>query len=475
MIISNLNDTICAISTPAGTGGIAVVRLSGTLAIDIADKAWQGKRLADCKSHTAHLGNLTDTDGSILDNCVATIYRAPHSFTGDDVVEFSIHGSIWLQRAVVDMLVRRGARIALPGEFTRRAFASGKMDLAQAEAVADIISSTSRAAHRIAVSQMRGHFSTRLVTLREQLLELASLLELELDFSEEDVEFASRNHLLKISSDTLSEVNRLYQSFRQGHAIKEGIPVAIIGKTNAGKSSLLNSIVGDDKAIVSDIHGTTRDIIEDTIELGDYRFRFMDTAGIRHTTDSIEKIGIERSLHAAENAQIIIMVIDTSSATPVNDFNELCSNINTTTLPQLIVVLNKNDKTDSATTDGIMSSIRKKSDEHNAKFTSIQILPLSVITGEGMDIFRKTLENREVVNNSTGENEMLITNARHAEALHHASVNLKAVVDGLSNGLSGDFIAQDLREALSHLAEVTGEISTPDILASIFSHFCIGK
>ena len=471
MIISNLNDTICAISTPAGTGGIAVVRLSGTLAIDIADKAWQGKRLADCKSHTAHLGNLTDTDGSILDNCVATIYRAPHSFTGDDVVEFSIHGSIWLQRAVVDMLVRRGARIALPGEFTRRAFASGKMDLAQAEAVADIISSTSRAAHRIAVSQMRGHFSTRLVTLREQLLELASLLELELDFSEEDVEFASRNHLLKISSDTLSEVNRLYQSFRQGHAIKEGIPVAIIGKTNAGKSSLLNSIVGDDKAIVSDIPGTTRD----TIELGDYRFRFMDTAGIRHTTDSIEKIGIERSLHAAENAQIIIMVIDTSSATPVNDFNELCSNINTTTLPQLIVVLNKNDKTDSATTDGIMSSIRKKSDEHNDKFTGIQILPLSVITGEGMDIFRKTLENREVVNNSTGENEMLITNARHAEALHHASVNLKAVVDGLSNGLSGDFIAQDLREALSHLAEVTGEISTPDILASIFTRFCIGK
>ena len=475
MIISNLNDTICAISTPAGTGGIAVVRLSGTLAIDIADKAWQGKRLADCKSHTAHLGNLTDTDGSILDNCVATIYRAPHSFTGDDVVEFSIHGSIWLQRAVVDMLVRRGARIALPGEFTRRAFASGKMDLAQAEAVADIISSTSRAAHRIAVSQMRGHFSTRLVTLREQLLELASLLELELDFSEEDVEFASRNHLLKISSDTLSEVNRLYQSFRQGHANKEGIPVAIIGKTNAGKSSLLNSIVGDDKAIVSDIHGTTRDIIEDTIELGDYRFRFMDTAGIRHTTDSIEKIGIERSLHAAENAQIIIMVIDISAAAPVNDFNELCSNINNTTLPQLIVILNKSDKTDSATTDGILSTISKKSEEYNTKFTDTKILPLSTISGEGMDAFRKTLENREIQNNSANENEILITNARHAEALHRASVNLKAIVDELNNNLSGDFIAQDLREALSHLAEVTGEISTPDILASIFTRFCIGK
>ena len=468
MIISNLNDTICAISTPAGTGGIAVVRLSGTLAIDIADKAWQGKRLA-------HLGNLTDTDGSILDNCVATIYRAPHSFTGNDVVEFSIHGSIWLQRAVVDMLVRRGARIALPGEFTRRAFASGKMDLAQAEAVADMISSTSRAAHRIAVSQMRGHFSTRLATLRERLLELASLLELELDFSEEDVEFASRNHLLKISSDTLSEVNRLYQSFRQGHAIKEGIPVAIIGKTNAGKSSLLNAIIGDDKAIVSDIHGTTRDIIEDTIELGDYRFRFMDTAGIRHTTDSIEKIGIERSLHAAENAQIIIMVIDISAAAPVNDFNELCSNINNTTLPQLIVILNKSDKTDSATTDGILSTISKKSEEYNTKFTDTKILPLSTISGEGMDAFRKTLENREIQNNSANENEILITNARHAEALHRASVNLKAIVDELNNNLSGDFIAQDLREALSHLAEVTGEISTPDILASIFTRFCIGK
>jgi len=473
MTISDLNDTICAVSTPAGVGGIAIIRLSGPNAIEIADKAWRGRRLSDCPTHTAHLGNLTDTDGSVMDNCVATVYRAPHSFTGDDVVEFSIHGSRWLQRAVLDMLVRRGARMATAGEFTRRAFSAGKLDLAQAEAVADIIASTSRAAHRIAVGQMRGQFSRRLASLRESLLELASLLELELDFSEEDVEFASRSRLLQISTDTLAEVQRLYRSFSHGAAIKDGIPVAIIGKTNAGKSSLLNTLVGDDKAIVSDLHGTTRDIIEDSVEIGDYRFRFMDTAGIRHTTDSIERLGIDRSLRAAGKARIIIMVIDGSCTCPAADFDELCTTVDNIDAPQLIVAINKNDRSDYRNTIAIISEKAKR--YTTTKFSHIEVHSISAATGDGLDQLRQTLEKFAGTTDSNEENDILITNARHAEALLHAGNNLQNVVDGLRNNISGDFIAQDLRMALSHLAELTGEISTPDILTSIFSRFCIGK
>lgn len=283
------NDTICAVSTPAGTGGIAVARVSGPQAICIADRLWRGRRLTEATSHTAHYGSLTDLDGRTIDDCVATVFRAPRSFTGEDVVEFSIHGSIFVQKETINALVAAGARLAERGEFTRRAFASGKMDLAQAEGVADLIASRSRAAHDMAIKQMKGGFSKRLSQLHDTLLELASLLELELDFSEEDVEFASRGKLMAQAVEMRDEIKRLAASFDSGNAIKEGIPVAIVGPTNVGKSSLLNALVGDERAIVSDIHGTTRDLIEDTVNIGDYTFRFIDTAGLRDTSDRIEQ------------------------------------------------------------------------------------------------------------------------------------------------------------------------------------------
>lgn len=292
-----IEDTICAISTPPGVGGIAVIRISGPQAIAVADRVWHGKSLSETAGHTARFGRITDPSrgGEMLDEAVATVFRAPASFTGEDVVELSVHGSRYVQRRLLEMLTGNGARLAEAGEFTRRAFANGKMDLAQAEAVADVIASNSRASHRLAASQMKGCFSRRLEELRDKLLDLASLLELELDFSEEEVEFASRERLREIATEIHSEVSRLEKSFSAGSAIKDGIPVAIVGPTNAGKSSLLNLLLGEDRAIVSDIHGTTRDTIEDTLEIGDYLFRFIDTAGLRDTSDPIEALEIGRA------------------------------------------------------------------------------------------------------------------------------------------------------------------------------------
>ena len=284
MIVHENNDTICAISTPHGVGGIAVIRISGRDAIAIVDRLWKGRRLSESASHTAHLGTIVDDNGEILDQAVATVFRGPNSFTGEDVVELSVHGSKWIQRETINLLVRTGCRIADAGEFTRRAFASGRLDLAEAEAVADVIASSSRAAHRVAMRQMRGDFSGRLNSLREQLLELASLLELELDFSEEDVEFASRRKLLDLADEIHRVVTRLAATFATGSALKEGIPVSIVGATNVGKSTLLNRLLHDDRAIVSDIHGTTRDVIEDTMEIGGVLFRLIDTAGLGHRT-----------------------------------------------------------------------------------------------------------------------------------------------------------------------------------------------
>lgn len=329
--IYGFDDTICAISAPPGVGGIAVARICGQDAINITDKIWQGKRLSDAKSHTAHLGTILAPDGSTLDEGVATVFRAPRSYTGQDTVEISIHGSRWIQRELISALVAAGARPAEPGEFTRRAFAAGRFDLSEAEAVADLIASSSKAAHRLAINQMRGSVSKQLESLREQLVELASLLELELDFSEEDLEFASRTHLVELAEAVGSEISRLTKTYRTGTAIKEGIPVAIIGHTNAGKSSLLNALVGDERAIVSEIHGTTRDIVEDRIELGSYLIRLQDTAGLRQDTDdTIERIGIERSINAAVKAEIIIYLIDASSpATQAEIEAELTGQIQT--------------------------------------------------------------------------------------------------------------------------------------------------
>lgn len=453
------DQTICAISTPPGVGGIAVVRISGSEAIDIVEKIWQGKSLEAMKSHTAHLGTVLDSHGQPLDQCVITLYLAPASFTGENVVEIAVHGSRYVQRELLQSLITAGARLAHPGEFTRRAFVAGKMDLAQAEAVADVIASDSRAAHRLAMTQMRGGYSQRLAELREKLLELASLLELELDFSEEEVEFASRMHLLEIAREIHPEVTRLHKSFVGGTAIKDGIPVAIAGATNAGKSSLLNTLLGDDRAIVSNIHGTTRDIVEDSIEIGDYKFRFMDTAGLRNTSDEIEQIGIERSHKAIRQARIVILVVDPANETNASLYRELMQETaaNESTL---IVALNKSDIHPDITP----SYLKEATHLHR----------ISCHTGQGIDTLRSLLE---TIADSQSDNgaDILVTNARHAEILAKAQDSSHRIIQGLESNLSGDFIAQDVRETIHHLGAITGTITTTDILTTIFSRFCIGK
>jgi tRNA modification GTPase len=461
--VINSNDTICAISTAPGVGGIAVIRVSGPKAIAIANEIWKGRALIDQPANTVRFGRIIDTErnGELLDEAVATIFRGPASFTGEDVVELSVHGSRYVQRRLLELLNLHGSRLAEPGEFTRRAFANGKMDLAQAEAVADVIASNSRAAHRLAASQMKGAFSARLNQLRDQLLELASLLELELDFSEEEVEFASRRRLRDIASEIHSEVSRLYRSFSAGTAIKDGIPVAIIGPTNAGKSSLLNLLLGEDRAIVSDIHGTTRDTIEDTLEIGDYLFRFIDTAGIRDTADPIEALGIERSLQARSRAAIVISVVDASQPTEapaVDKENDA----------PVILLLNK---ADLCTAD---ISTQVSNDEAVAK--PFATIPFSTKTGQGHQRLLYTLTAlADQLRGNTDEDTILVTNLRHAQALKAAAESTAAVIAGLQTDLPGDLIAQDLRATIHHLSSITGTLTTPDILASIFSRFCIGK
>lgn len=449
------NNTICAISTPSGVGGIAVIRVSGHDAIAIADTLWQGKSLLEAASHTVHYGSIADREGNIIDDCVATVFRGPRSFTGEDVVELSVHGSVYVQKETVNALLSAGARLAERGEFTRRAFASGKMDLAQAEGVADLIASRSRAAHDIAVRQMRGGFSKRLSMLHDSLLELASLLELELDFSEEDVEFASRRKLYEQAVELRDEIQRLATSFDSGNAIKEGIPVAIIGPTNVGKSSLLNALVGDDRAIVSDIHGTTRDLIEDTVNIGDFTFRFIDTAGIRDTSDTVEQLGIDRSRRAIGRAAILLQVIDAVNPRTIEYADNIAGS------QHLITVINKTDAASSDKAKAIVGQTET-------------IVEVSARTHDGIERLRDTLTGiaRTLL---AGSGDIIVTNARHYQALTAALPPLNRVIDGLTANLSGDFIAQDLREVLHHLGSITGSVTTQEILTSIFIRFCIGK
>lgn len=465
------NDTICAVSTPPGVGGIAVIRVSGPDAALVAGRLWKGKSLTSMPSHTVRFGMLVDPGrgGEVLDEAVATMFRAPASFTGEDVVELSVHGSRYIQRRLLQLLQSEGCRLAEPGEFTRRAFANGKMDLAQAEAVADIIASNSRASHRLAASQLRGGFSKRLGELRDKLLELSSLLELELDFSEEDVEFASRQRLREIAEEIHAEVTRLHGSFAAGNAIKEGIPVAIVGPTNAGKSSLLNLLAGEDRAIVSDIHGTTRDTVEDTIEIGDYLFRFIDTAGLRDTSDPVENLGIERSLRAMSRAAIIIHVHDITQPLTTGELHQTDQNHTEGNHPSapVILLLNKADiapvPSDNIIPDGKGGA-------------PVAVIPFSTKTGQGQQQLKSILTTlADQLRGNADEDTILVTNLRHAEALRAASATTAAILDGLRANLPGDLIAQDLRATIHHLSAITGSLTTPDILASIFSRFCIGK
>lgn len=459
--IHTSDDTICAISTAPGVGGIAVARVSGKDAKGVVQRIWKGKPIDEMQSHTAHLGRLFDSQGNLLDQAVATLFVGPASFTGEDVVELSVHGSVFVQRELLNALMGAGARLAEPGEFTRRAFTAGKLDLAQAEAVADVIASKSRAAHRIAMNQMRGGYSRRLAQLRDKLLELASLLELELDFSEEEVEFASRQHLSELAHSIHEEVSRLHGSFSQGSAIKQGIPVAIVGATNAGKSSLLNALLGDDRAIVSNIHGTTRDVVEDTLEIGDYLFRFMDTAGLRETTDAIEQIGITRSLKALNKAAIVLLVIDPEDENATQTYRMVAEELKRSEAT-LLVIANKAD-------------LREKVCELDFVPVNVPQMSLSCHTMQGMGELRNKLAETARIKSEEATDDALVTNARHAQILENAVQSTARIIDGLACGLSGDFIAQDVRETIHHLGSITGSITTTDILSTIFSRFCIGK
>lgn len=458
------DDTICAISTAPGVGGIAVIRVSGPQSRQIVDRIWHGKRLENVASHTAHLGSIVDETGEVIDSAVATVFCSPASFTGDDVVELSVHGSAWIQRETVQLLVRQGCRIAEPGEFTRRAFAAGKLDLAEAEAVADVIASSSRAAHRMAMSQMRGEFSRRLETLRDRLLDLASLLELELDFSEEDVEFASREKLKSLADEIHGVVAKLASSFATGAALKEGVPVAIVGATNAGKSTLLNRLLGDDRAIVSDIHGTTRDIVEDTIEIGPYLIRFRDTAGLRTTTDTIENIGIERSQAAARSASVVIYMVDPLAATDVANISNSLDGI---AQSDVIIAVNKADIAPTEATETAKTLAEA--------FPSATLLTISAKERTTLASLCEAILYHIETQVLDSENDVIVTNARHAEALRNAADAASAVSQAIDAGLPADLIAQDLRATIHYLSSITGEITPTEVLSTIFSRFCIGK
>lgn len=463
-------DTICAVSTAPGVGGVAVIRVSGKDAIDIVARIFRpfnpNKSLLTQKAYTLSYGTIHKGDEQI-DDVLISLFRAPHSFTGENTIEITCHGSVYIQQQIMQLLIENGSRTAHPGEFTQRAFLNGKMDLSQAEAVADLIASTSAATHRLALSQMRGGFSKELGKLRLELLNFVSLMELELDFSEEEVEFADRSALLTLADDIKTIIRRLADSFSVGNAVKNGVPVAIIGETNAGKSTLLNALLNEEKAIVSDIHGTTRDVIEDTITLQGVSFRFIDTAGIRETEDTIESIGIQRSFSKMEQASIVLWMIDSSSETDAlialgeNILNRIDPN-------RLILVFNKADLLSA-------DELREKAEAlTDALGNNLPYLAISAKNGLHItELEQKLVEASHIP--EIGQNDVIVTNMRHYEALVNSLQAINRVIDGLTNGISGDFVSQDIRECMFYLGEITGDISPDDVLGNIFKNFCIGK
>lgn len=466
------NDIICAISTPQGNGAIAVIRLSGDESIALTDKVFQsagGKKLIDQQPNTLHFGVLKEGD-KIIDEVVVSLFKAPRSYTGEDVVEISCHGSVYIQQQILQLLTRKGARLAQPGEFTLRAFVHGKMDLSQAEGVADLIASSSATSHKVAIQQMRGGFSSEIASLRDRLLHFISLLELELDFSEEDVEFADRDQLNELLNNIQQLIQKLLKSFDLGNVIKNGVPVAIVGHTNVGKSTLLNKILNEEKAIVSEIAGTTRDVIEDVINIEGVTFRFIDTAGIRETTDTIETIGIERTYERITKSSIVLLLVDATEK--VADIAQAVKKVKEkigATDKKLIVIVNKIDRlNDSSIEQEINQSLQNLLDEQDVR------IKISAKTGENVEKLIDEL--LSVVNLAAlNQNEVIVTNARHYEALEKASVALQRAIDGLNAGITGDFLAMDIREVLHYLGEITGEITTDEVLGNIFKNFCIGK
>ena len=501
-------DTICAVATASGTGAIAVIRLSGADSHQIARYIFRrnGKTLEDneIEPYKAYYGEIFDPikdDKPMVDDALVTFFKAPHSYTGEDSVEISCHGSEFVQKKILELLVVRGCRLAEPGEFSKRAFINGKLDLAQAEAVADLISSQNEAEHRIAVNQLKGGFSNELRNLRTKLVDLTSLLELELDFSEEDVEFADRKKLYDLLDTALKHISKLTDSFRMGNAIKNGIPVAIVGETNTGKSTLLNAILGEERAIVSDIEGTTRDTIEETFTIEGTMYRFIDTAGIRETSETIEKIGIERTFQKIAEADIVIGMLDGTKPIKgiIKAWKDIVNCVNL--LKQnLIIMVNKSDIMDAAKMftlnddylDYMKPTYEKNIEKHGGYMTdeycySITGMDLYNIQGlltfsymsaknpEDIENLKSSIRYRYTDIPNIDESTTLVTNIRHFEALTHAKESLEQVKNGMDNKLSADLLAQDLRQALYYIGSITGEVTTGEVLNNIFGRFCIGK
>ena len=448
----NDTDTICALATGGGMSAIALIRISGIDAIKISDKIFS-KNLLDKESHTVHFGNIINRN-NIIDEVIITIFHKNQSFTGEETVEISCHGSKYIQNKIIEVLINNGVRLANPGEYTMRAFQNGKLDLSQAESIADLIESESEAAHKTAIQHLKGGFSKKLKLLRQKLIDFASLIELELDFSEEDVEFADRSQLNKLLNELQAEISILINSFRIGNVIKNGIPVAILGAPNVGKSTLLNTLLNEDKAIVSDIAGTTRDSIEDEIIIKGYNFRFIDTAGIRKTDDKIENLGIDRTIHQAKKSSIIIYLFDGSK----NIENQLTviNNLNTEHQDKVFKVINKIDTN---------NSIKSLGNDY---------IYISAKENLGIDELKNKIFDFTNMN-ALDNNNTIVTNQRHYEQLKNTLSEIEIVIEGLNNGVSGDLLAVNIKQSLFHLGLITGEVSTDDLLSNIFGKFCIGK
>ena len=461
--LNAMDDTIMALATPSGAGAIAIIRMSGKDAFSIADKVFRAKgkkTISKADSHTIIFGDIVDGE-ELVDEVLVSVFRNPKSFTGENSVEISCHGSTFIQKRILNLLSKSGCRMAKPGEYTMRAFLNRKMDLSQAEAVADLIASSSEAAHKVAMHQMRGGFANELKVLREELVHFASLIELELDFAEEDVEFADRSQMIELINRINTKIDQLIGSFELGNVIKEGVQVAIIGEPNAGKSTLLNALLNEERAIVSDIAGTTRDTVEDELVIEGICYRFIDTAGIRQTTDTIESLGIERTMKKAEQADVVMFLFDASTYTPAQLRSEISElKIRKSDLEErLILVANKTDKTTEIISE---------------KFANLNAVSISAKEKTGIEELKTRLT--EFVNLSAlKEDQTIVTNTRHIEALSGAKKSLLEVLQGFDNQMSGDLVAIDIRRALFHLGEITGEITTDDLLGNIFSKFCIGK
>ena len=486
MYIRN-EDTICAPATVPGTGAISVIRVSGPESLAIADKVITCRKgnISGAKGYSIKFGTVSDTSGAVIDEVLVSVFRAPYSYTGENSVEISCHASSYIVSAVMDLLYAAGARAAEPGEFTQRAFLNGKMDLAQAEAVADVIASQNAAAHRIAFKQMKGGFSSELRDMRQELLELVSLMELELDFSEEEVEFADRTRLDSLLSALVDHITRLIDSFKLGNAIKNGVPVAIAGATNTGKSTLLNALLGEDRAIVSDVHGTTRDTVEETLNIDGILFRFIDTAGLRETEEIVEKIGIERTFKKISEASVVLGMIDLTRdhESTCKTIGEIINKVDFKS-QKLVFLLNKTDicevNKNVNTINYIVSSLSNKgikdtqSESPETSADETQIIPISAKTGSGINILRSVLASSQR-NLLADSDTTLVTNQRHVQALADARTSLLRCRDGLLTGLPTDLASQDIREAIYNLGSIVGEISTDEVLGNIFANFCIGK